>query len=142
MAMTGAAKVEVMLSSEQMQRATVLATKEKKAAETAGQRVARLRRERGITQEELAEMLGVTQPVVSDYERDEIRLHGELLLQLAQILHASVDEILGRETRKRQDATVKNRRLARRLQQIEKLPKRDQQAILRTIDAFLRGLQD
>jgi len=32
---------------------------------------------------------------------------------------------------------IKNRRLYRQLQNIEKLPKRDQQALLRTIDAFL-----
>ena len=32
---------------------------------------------------------------------------------------------------------LKNRRLARRLQEIEKLPKRDQQALLRTIEAFI-----
>lgn len=32
---------------------------------------------------------------------------------------------------------IKNRRLYRQLQNIEKLPKRDQQAVLRTIDAFL-----
>jgi transcriptional regulator with XRE-family HTH domain len=114
----------------------VVAKGKKAAGETPGERVARLRRERGITQEELAQLLGVSQPVVSDYERGELRLHGELLLQLAEILDTSADEILGLARRK-SDGAVKNRRLARRLLQIEKLPKRDQQAILRTIDAFL-----
>lgn len=33
--------------------------------------------------------------------------------------------------------TLRHRRLYRQLQNIEKLPKRDQQALLRTIDAFL-----
>jgi hypothetical protein len=33
--------------------------------------------------------------------------------------------------------TVTNRRLYRQLQSIEKLPKRDQEALLRTTDAFL-----
>jgi hypothetical protein len=32
---------------------------------------------------------------------------------------------------------VKNRRLSRRLQAIDALPKRDQEALLRTIDAFI-----
>jgi hypothetical protein len=35
------------------------------------------------------------------------------------------------------NGTTKNRRLLRRLQQIDKLPKRDQDALIRTIDAFL-----
>jgi hypothetical protein len=33
--------------------------------------------------------------------------------------------------------SVKNRRLSRRLQAIDALPKRDQEALLRTIDAFI-----
>lgn len=33
--------------------------------------------------------------------------------------------------------TIRNRRLRRRVQDIEKLPRRDQEALLRTIEAFL-----
>ena len=42
-----------------------------------GERIARLRKERGITQVEMAELLGLSQPVVSDYERGALRLHGQ-----------------------------------------------------------------
>jgi len=104
--------------------------------ETIGQRLARLRRERGITQAEIADKLGIVQPMVSDYERGELRLHGQLIVQLARLLRVSADELLGLEKAKGR-GPVKNRRLLRRLQQLEKLPKRDQQALLRTIDAFL-----
>jgi hypothetical protein len=37
----------------------------------------------------------------------------------------------------RTTGNVKNRRLSRRLQAIDALPKRDQEALLRTIDAFI-----
>lgn len=105
--------------------------------ETVGQRIARLRKEKGITQKELAEMLKVTQSVVSDYENGELRVHGELLIKLAEILGTSANEILGLEKNGKTETAVKNRRLYRRLQAIDKLPKRDQEALLRTIDAFL-----
>ncbi len=105
--------------------------------ETPGARVARLRRDRGITQIELAEKLGVTQSVVSDYERDTLRLNSELIVQLTEILGASADEILGLEKASRSERGLSNRRLYRQLQSIDKLPKRDQQALLRTIAAFL-----
>ena len=50
----------------------------------------------------------------------------------------SADEILGLEKLAATKATpIKNRRLYRQLQNIEKLPKRDQEALLRTNDAFL-----
>lgn len=104
--------------------------------ETIGQRLARLRRERGLTQVELAAQIDVSQPVLSDYERGTLRLHGQLIVQLAGILGVSADELLGLE-KPRTGSAAPNRRLLRRLQQLEKLPKRDQQALLRTIDAFL-----
>lgn len=102
-----------------------------------GQRVAQLRKERGLTQQEMAERLGVSQPVVSDYECGALRLHGELIAKLAEILAVSADEILGLTPVTTRTGVLKNRTLHRRLQQLDRLPARDQQALLRTIEAFL-----
>ena len=110
------------------------------ADETIGQRLARARRERGMTQVELAQRLGVAQPVVSDYERGELRLHGELIVKLTQILGCSAEELLGLE-KPRTATGPTNRRLLRRIQEIEQLPRRDQQALLRTIDRFLESFR-
>jgi transcriptional regulator with XRE-family HTH domain len=101
-----------------------------------GARLAQLRKEKGITQAELAERLEISQPMASDYERGKLRLHGELIVQLCEILGVSADELLGLNGSKPQKAT-KNRRLTNRLQAIDKLPKRDQDALFRTIDAFI-----
>lgn len=106
-------------------------------AASAGQRLAALRKEKGITQIELAGRLGVAQSVVSDYETGALRLHGEVIAQLTAILGISADELLGLKPETQSAGAVKNRRLARRLQAIEKLSKRDQDALLRTIDAFV-----
>lgn len=110
------------------------------SAETLGQRLARLRKEKGITQVELAKMLDTTQPVVSDYERGLLRLHGELIIQLAGILEVSADELLGLEQLQRA-GPARDRRLARRLQAFDKLPKRDRDTLTRTVDAFLERAQ-
>jgi transcriptional regulator with XRE-family HTH domain len=103
--------------------------------ETVGQRLARLRRDRGLTQVELAERVGLAQPNVSDYERDVLRLHTELILHLAVVLKVSSDELLGRQPARARP--IMNRRLLRRIKQTEDLSTRCQQAILRTINAFL-----
>lgn len=109
--------------------------------ETLGQRIARLRREKGMTQAELAERLKVSQPVVSDYENDVIRLPVDVVVQIAALLAASTDELLGIKAptaRSSGDSSsIKNRRLYRRMQEIEKLPRRDQEVLLRTIEAFI-----
>jgi transcriptional regulator with XRE-family HTH domain len=104
---------------------------------TIGRRLAHLRKERGITQIELAEQLGVSQPLVSAWERGELRLHGELIVQLVSILDSTADEILGLQEIPERPNRTKNRRFLRRLGAIDQLPKRDQEALIRTIDAFL-----
>lgn len=105
--------------------------------DTVGARITLLRKERGMTQAELAQQLGVSQPVVSDYEHDVIRIPADVVAQLAQILNTSADEILGLVIEAPRNSTIKNRRLLRQVQAMEKLSKRDQDALLRTIDAFL-----
>lgn len=106
--------------------------------ETLGARIARLRRDKGLTQVELAERLHVSEPVVSDYENDVIRLPADVLAQIARILATSTDELLGIKAAAPAGASpIKNRRLYRRMQQIEQLPRRDQDALLRTIEAFI-----
>ncbi len=102
-----------------------------------GARISQLRKDKGMTQKELAERLEVSQPVVSDYENDVIRLPADIVGEIAQILEVTSDELLGLKREARSSGSVKNRRLSRRLQAIDALPKRDQEALLRTIDAFI-----
>lgn len=51
----------------------------------------------GITQEELANALEVTQASVSRWEKDQLRINGENLIKLALYFDVSVDAILGIE---------------------------------------------
>lgn len=104
--------------------------------ESLGRRLARLRKEKGYTQVELAEKVGTIQTVISDYERDRLRPNAEMIIRIAQVLEVSTDEYLGLKPSEKKGPKL-NRRFLRRLQQIENLPKRDQDALLRTIDAFL-----
>lgn len=119
-----------------------LAVSKAASEESIGARIARFRREKGMTQVELATALEVSQPVVSDYENDVIKLSGETIIQLARILGVSADELLGLEKPARAaGGSIKNRRIFRQLQSIDRLPKRDQEALARTIDAFLAKAQ-
>ena len=104
-------------------------------AEPIGERLALLRKERGITQVELASQLGVPQANISRYEHAQLRLHGSLIVQAAQILGVTADELLGLTPVKANG--VHNRQIARRLRMIDRLNRRDQQALLRTINAYL-----
>lgn len=106
--------------------------------ETIGQRLARLRKERGYTQVELAERIGIIQALVSDYERDKLRLNAEMLIRFAQALEVKSDEILGLNNQQsgRKNPSLK---ILRRLNRIESLPAAQQKALLKTIDMFLKA---
>jgi transcriptional regulator with XRE-family HTH domain len=103
--------------------------------EMLGQRLAQLRRTRGMTQRELAEKLEIGQPLVSHYERGRAGLDARLVIKLADVLRVTSDELLGLKQPK--DNAKVMRPFLRRLQKVERLGRRDQQALLRTIDAFL-----
>jgi transcriptional regulator with XRE-family HTH domain len=100
-------------------------------------REARVRR--GLMQTDLAAALGIDQSLISEYERGVVRVHGTLLAAFARELKVSADELLGLKRSRRNGDVEHDPRLARRLQLIRKLPKRDKQALLRSIDNFLRG---
>ena len=101
-----------------------------------GRRIRAVREERGMSQVELAQVLGSYQTVVSAIERGVRGLTIQQVVKLATALDASPDRILGHGGGAK-DPGLKDRRFLRRLQKIERLPRRDQQALLRTIDAFL-----
>lgn len=118
-----------------------LATDE--GARRIGEHIARLRKERGITQVEMAERIGLSQSIVSKYESGELRLHAELIVRLAEVFRTSTDEVLGVKS-----ATVSGaaehggrteQRLMKKLRQVAQLPERDQRAVLRLINSVAAG---
>jgi transcriptional regulator with XRE-family HTH domain len=108
-------------------------------SETFGQRLARLRKERGWTQLELAERARIIQALISDYERDKLRLNAEIIVRFANALEVTTDELLqphGRKSLRRKPSL----RVQRRMERIEKLPPHQQNHLLKTIDGFLKGV--
>jgi transcriptional regulator with XRE-family HTH domain len=106
--------------------------------ETLGQRLARLRKQKGLTQVELAERIGIIQSLVSEYERDKLRLNAQMLARFALALGVSADELLGLDEH-RQNGSKVTLKVARRMQLVERLPPQQQATLLKTIDAFLKA---
>lgn len=108
--------------------------------ETIGQRLRELRRRHGLTQVEVAEKLGIQQALLSAYELGHVRIHGVLIAAFAELFKTSADDILGLKPSKA-NGTFSDRRFIRRLEKIEKLPKRAKQTLLGTIDTYLAGIE-
>ena len=64
-----------------------------------GTRLKNLRKQAGLTQQQLATQLGITKSVVSFYELQERSPSPDVLVKLAVIFHVSADYLLGLDTR-------------------------------------------
>lgn len=107
-------------------------------ARAIGERLSGLRKAKGLTQIDVAQALDITQTLISKYERGDLLMHGELIAQFAGVLGVSADDILGIESKRARPALpAVDKTLARRLAQLQALPRRDRDALLRTLDAFL-----
>jgi transcriptional regulator with XRE-family HTH domain len=104
-----------------------------------GERLRTLRQARGITQVRLAKMLGTQQTAISQVELGNRGLTIQQVVKLAKALAVPTDEILAQPNGASREGLPKDRRLLQRIRQIEKLPKTEKQALLKTIDAFLKS---
>ena len=104
--------------------------------ETIGQRIARFRKQKGITQQQLADKIGITQTLVSDYETGRIRLFDEMVIRIALALNVATDTLLGLKGEKIQNQKH-SLRIFKRINRIEKLSPAKQKSLFQIIDGFL-----
>lgn len=107
-----------------------------------GERLMQIRRVRGLSQMELAEKTGLHQTHVSHFERGERRPDAGQLATIAKVLRTSTDELLGLSKTKANGKPLASRSVLRRLRQIEVLPRRDKDALLRVIDNTLGNVRN
>lgn len=103
--------------------------------DTFGKRITALRKERKMTQDELAKLLKTSISVIGRYERDEMTPSIEVAKKIAGYLDTTVGYLLG-ET----DETdlFKDPDMLERLNDIVELPEKEKEALLMSVDAFLR----
>ncbi len=103
----------------------------------AGRRIRTLRESRGLTQVELARLLGLPQSNVSEMERGVRGLTVHQTVKLARALKVSTDEILRSSNGSPTPKAAPSLKLLRRLQKIERLPEARQRVVLKLIDALI-----
>lgn len=100
-----------------------------------GARIAARRRDKGITQVQLAQALGFSQPQIHSFESGRRRIQVSLLPVLAEFLDISVENLLGIEDARR--GRGRPSRLQWQFEQVSQLPKKKQQLVSEMIDALL-----
>ena len=108
-----------------------------------GQRLIALRRERDMTQVQLAKAANITQRAISYYATGGGSPPGPAVAQLAQALKVTADELLGIQAKPREASKFERvtsdpekQRQWKRFQRITLLPQRDQRAVIRLINSL------
>lgn len=107
-----------------------------------GKRLAEMRKQRGLTQVQLAEAISTTQRAISYYENHAGYPPAPVVGQLAQALEVSADELLGlRSSRRAKVARPTDdpevRRMWKKFQQLLTLPEKDQRAVMRLVNSLV-----
>jgi len=105
-----------------------------------GNRIARLRKDRPLTQAQLAEALGISQPTMNAYELGQRRVPVSALPVLARALGVGLEELLGETNtaaRKRGPAP----KWQQQIEAIAQLPKAQQRFVSQMLDTVLSQAQ-
>ena len=97
-----------------------------------GSRLLELRKQRGFSQAELAELLHTKAPVIGRYERSEAVPSIEVAFRLAKILGSSLDYLCGLS-----DIQF-DRPIIKRLEEVTSMESDQKDFILKALDALVR----
>lgn len=108
-----------------------------KEAPLFGQRLAALRKAKGLTQIQFAARLDTTQKMVDYYERRAVNPSLDFMQRAAEILDVSVAELLGSEPKRSRSKPGPPSQLQLRIERIKHLPRKDQEFIIKFLDTVL-----
>ena len=100
-----------------------------------GKRLAALRRERGLSQSDVAKKTDLTVRIISFYERNAANIPLDRLVKLARVFSVSIDEIAGYEPPASTFTT--NRAFLKRLELAKRLPPHQQKILSDMIDTMV-----
>ena len=96
-----------------------------------GKRLQEARKQKGLSQEELANHLNTKAPVIGRYEREEMKPSIEVAAKLSELLEVSLDYLVGNT-----DIQV-DKVVLKRVLEISKFSDEDKEHIFAVLDAFI-----
>ena len=101
-----------------------------------GQRIARLRKEHHLTQQQLADMLGISQQTFAHYEVGRLRVAVAMLPALAIALATTVEELCADTPRPTKRGPAP--KLQQQMERISQLPRPKQRFVMEMLDTVLQ----
>ncbi len=103
-----------------------------------GKKLKECREQKKISQNGLSKLIEVHHSIIGKYERDEVKPSIDVVVKIANVLETTVGYLLG-ETKDKN--AFKDPLMLKRLNDINELPNKEKDALLLTLDAFLRDFK-
>lgn len=124
-----------MLSAHELALPPPMPANDEQFFKALGAKLAELRKEQGLSQQALADELGIPQQTYANYEVARARVPASMLPQLARIFGVGVDELLGlRNGTGKRGPTPK---FQKQLERIAQLPRAQQRLVIQMLDGVL-----
>lgn len=101
-----------------------------------GARIAQARKCQGLTQQQLADQLGIAQQTLANYEAGLVRFPASTLPLLGQLLDLTPEELLGQDAKPKLKPGPTSR-LDHQFERIRQLPRATQQVLVQMLDGVL-----
>lgn len=102
---------------------------------TLGDKITMLRKQKNLSQGDLADKINVSRDAIGKYERGDIMPTADKAKKMADILGVSLDFLMNDADR---EDTAIDKDMLRRMQEVQKLPDSEKDKITSIIDAFIR----
>ena len=104
-----------------------------------GERIAKLRKEQGITQVQLAERLGVSQQTITAYEVGRRRIQVSALPVIAQALGVGIEDLVIAHAKPARRGPAP--KIQQQLERVSQLPRTRQRMVSEVLDSLLAAQQ-
>lgn len=92
---------------------------------------------RGLSQDEFAKLVGVSQKVVSSYERDYRTPTAEKMPLIAKVLETSLDYLYGKEEEERPNSELKKSTIWKIAEKLETLTENERKSVLHFVETII-----
>jgi len=115
----------------------IMSVNEEQFSKELGKRIARFRKERGLTQQQLADSMGLKQYAIASYETGRYRMPVTLLPAVAKALDIEVSALFEARAEKKKPGPAP--KLQQQMERISSLPREQQRSIIQVLDMALKS---
>jgi len=115
--------------------------KENKMKENLAIRIQELRKQKGWSQIELAEKIGLSKAQMSRYETKNVQPPANTLNKIATTLDTTVDFLISGDKTEKAKAALKNSELLQSFKEMDVLPEQEQTMLVKIIRAYVRDFK-